>query len=78
VDTLDPWWASSLPGEKHANRDKHRTDATEGDLGDESSAVDFIGHVREPPGEEKHRTEVAAVTEEGFGRNLLNTTEVSG
>jgi hypothetical protein len=28
--------------------------------------VDFVGHVRELPGEDKHRTEVTEATEGGF------------
>ena len=35
-------------------------------MGDESSAVDFVGHVRELLGEDKHRTEVTEATEGGF------------
>jgi hypothetical protein len=49
-----------------------------GDIGDESSAVDFVGHVREPPGEDKYRTEVTEVTEGGFGWTKASAVDFVG
>jgi hypothetical protein len=80
MDTVDPWWTSSLLGEKHANRDKHRTEVTEATEGEILGGRRLRSGLRRPrartTGEDKHRTRV---TEEDFGgRNLLNTTEASG